>query len=115
METGDGIEVQAKRAGGVPEQGAEVESGDEGVNQMQSQRKSSVPSSERWGGIVHASPGGQALNARYAWIDAESGERIVLEVIGSEEFFQSLEELGFERLEEDPPAARPGAWQALSA
>lgn len=70
---------------------------------------------QRWGGIVREGPGARAEAARYAWVDVESGERLVLEVLGNREFLDSLEELGFERLEEEPPGPAECDWRSLSA
>lgn len=53
---------------------------------------------ERWGGFVSAGAGGGGAGpVRFAWIDEESGERLLVDVEGSEDFFLELEALGFER------------------
>lgn len=47
--------------------------------------------------------GGEGLRriARFLWIDSESGEELSVEVTGGEEFFEKLENLGFERQSRD--------------
>jgi len=44
--------------------------------------------------------------ARFLWLDHESGDELAVEVHGSESFFNELENIGFERLD-DPLQERP--------
>lgn len=64
--------------------------------------------SDRWGGIVRAGAPHGALVC-FAWIDEVSGERLLVEVEGSEEFFLALEDLGFERLSDADPYGGAGS------
>jgi hypothetical protein len=45
-------------------------------------------------------------HTRFLWIDAESGDELIVEVFGSEDFFRELEKIGFVR--QPAGAAWPG-------
>jgi hypothetical protein len=74
----------------------------------------------RWGGSVRAGRGEGLVPARFAWFDEVSGERLLVDFIGTECFFRELEALGFERqageagLDEDEPGLRAGRPSALT-
>ena len=56
-------------------------------------------------GDVRSREGLPTAVARFAWRDAESGERLVVELRGTNTFLAALEACGFERLPEEESEA----------